>query len=347
MKRVVSLVVLILLFGVTGKAFAQYEFEYVFDSIKNETPCALFQEIMELDNGDFILNGRDMTQYAYPCYCIYQLSPIGELIKEKLFVNDLQLAGYVLENNEGPRLLVNKNGGYYLFIIYNPIFDTINTNYVPDTFDAKIMMKKLDDDFEIEYSREMSICLDTVDWKNLWGQNASGCQAPKIVLGTVMDNDGEGFVISYEKYIGEHPQHLWEHGNDSTFFLKTDYDLNVNKIGFYEHNRCNGDKKHKNHLLYDSRDNKYIYYTASDWSLAGEKKAFTSTYSMMNSILLKKICSQIQKEQVFTHIILETRSVLQLASLSKELQTKQPFLELEHIYQLYNKIITMQLYASN
>lgn len=268
------LIILTLLFFMGGKAFAQYEFEYVFDSIKNETPCALFQEIMELDNGDFILNGRDMTQYAYPCYCIYQLSPIGELIKEKLFVNDLQLAGYVLENNEGPRLLVNKNGGYYLFITYNPIFDTINTNYVPDTFDAKIMMKKLDDDFEIEYSREMSICLDTVDWMNLWGQNASGCQAPKIVLGTVMDNDGEGFVISYEKYIGEHPQHLWEHGNDSTFFLKTDYDLNVNKTGFYEHNRCNGDKKHKNHLLYDSGDNKYIYYTASDWSLAGEKKGF-------------------------------------------------------------------------
>ena len=255
-----------------GKAFAQYEFEYVFDSIKNETPCALFQEIMELDNGDFILNGRDLTQYYMPTLCIYQFSPTGELIKEKQFDNELQLPGYTLADDEGFRLLVNKNGGYYMFITYNPIFDTTNTNYVPGTFDSKIMMKRLDD--EIDYSREMSIYLDTVDWRILWGQNASGCQAPKIVLGTVMDNDGEGFVISYEKYIGEHPQHLWEHGNDSTFFLKTDYDLNVNKVGFYEHNRCNGDKKHKNHLLYDSEDNKYIYYTASDWSQVGEKKGF-------------------------------------------------------------------------
>lgn len=272
MKRVVSLVVLILLFGGNGKAFAQYEFEYVFDSIKNETPCALFQEIMELDNGDFILNGRDLTKDT-ACYCIHQFSPTGDLIKEKLFVNELQLPGYIMTNDEGPRLLVNKNGGYYLFIAYNPIFDTINTNYVSGTFDAKITMKKLDDDFEIEYSREMSICLDTVDWKNLWGQHVSGCKDPKIVLGTVMDDDGEGFVISYEKYIGEHPKHLWEHGNDSTFFLKTDYDLNVNKAGFYEHNRCNN-KKHKNHLLYDSEENKYIYYTGSDWSVAGEKRGF-------------------------------------------------------------------------
>lgn len=270
MKKLSTIIALLLI--LSGKALAQFEFEYVFDSIKNETPCALFQEIVELDNGDFILNGRDLAQYT-ACYCICQFSPTGELIKEKLFINELQLPGYILADDEGPRLLVNRNGGYYLFITYNPIFDTINTNYVPGTFDAKIMMKKLNDDFEIEYSREMSICLDTVDWKNLWGQHVSGCQDPKIVMGTVMDNDDEGFVISYEKYIGEHPTHLWEHGYDSTFFLKTDYDLNVNNVGFYEHNRCNN-KKHKNHLLYDSEENKYIYYTASDWSLAGEKRGF-------------------------------------------------------------------------
>lgn len=269
MKKSTIILTLLLLLG--SKAFAQHEFEYIFDSIKNETPCSLFHDIIELDNGDYILNGRDISKYY--TQCIYRFSSDGELIKEKQFKDALKLPGYKQWDSEGSPLLVDKNGGYYLFLTYNPIFDTADVNYVPGTFDAKIMMKKLNDEFETEYSKEMSFCLDTVDWENLWAQYNSTYTPPFITMGTVMDDDGDGFIISYEKYIGKNPKHLWEHGYDSTFLLKTDYDLNIKKEGFYEHNRCNN-KRHKNHLLYDREYNKYLYYTGSDWGELGAKKGF-------------------------------------------------------------------------
>ena len=256
------MIILTMLLILSNMVRAQFEFEYIFDSIKNESSCSLFSDIIELDNGDFIVNGRDLANYY--TQCIYKFSASGNLIKEKHFKDELKMPGYKQYDDEGSPLLVDKNGGYYMFLTYNPIFDTANINYVPGTFDAKIMMNKLNDDFEIEYSKEMSIGLDTVDWESLWAHYNSVFIPPFITIGTVIDDNGEGFVISYEKYIGEHPKHLWEHGNDSTFFLKTDYNLNVNTEGYYEHNRCNN-KRHKNHLLHDNEENKYIYYTGSDW----------------------------------------------------------------------------------
>ena len=256
------MIILTMLLFLSNMVKAQFEFEYIFDSIKNESCCSIFSDIIELDNGDFILNGNDLVKYD--SQCIYKFSSSGELIKVKHFKDELKKPGYRQHDNEGSPLLVDKNGGYFMFLTYNPIFDTANVNYVPGTFDAKIIMNKLDDDFEIEYSKEMSVCLDTIDWKNLWAHYNSAFTPPFITIGTVIDNNGEGFVISYEKYIGENPKHIWEHGNDSTFFLKTDYNLNVNTEGYYEHNRCNN-KRHRNHLLHDNEENKYIYYTGSDW----------------------------------------------------------------------------------
>lgn len=261
MKKPTIILTLLLLLG--SKAFSQHEFEYIFDSIKNETPCSRFYDIIELDNGDFIINGKDIAHNYTPN--IYRFSPIGDLVTEKQFHDEFKLPGYTQQDKEGAALLTDKNGGFYLFLAYNPIFDTTHANYVPGTFDAKIMMKKLNDDFEIEYSKEMSVCLDTVDWKNLWGEYHTACTPPLFQIGTVMDDDSEGFIISYEKYIGKHPVHLWDHGKDTTFFIKTDYDLNIKKENCYAHEICNN-VRHKNHLLYDKELDKYLYYASYDWS---------------------------------------------------------------------------------
>ncbi len=268
MQRLLSFVALILLFGITGKAFAQYEFEYVFDSIKNETPCVYFYDIVELENGDFIINGRDKA--FDKGYNMYRFSPDGELITEKPFYDELKLPGYSNFDHEGWPLLVDPDGGFYLFMTYNPYFDTTNVNYVAGTFDSKIMMRKLNDDFEVEYSKEMSVSIDTADWENLWGQDIAGCDPPKIHLGTIMDDKGEGFIISYEKYIGEHPGHLWDHGRDTTFFLRTDYDLNIKTESRYPHEKYN-DKRHRNHVLYDSEQDKFLYYISYSWGSGSDK----------------------------------------------------------------------------
>lgn len=279
MKKLSIILTLLLLMG--GKAFAQYEFEYVFDSIKNETPCSLFYDIIELDNGDFVLHGLDLTKYYSPC--LYEFSPTGELIKEKLFRNDFELPGYNrLHNNVGSPFFSDKNGGYYLFLTYNPIFDTTNINFIPDTYDAKIIMNKLDENFDVEYSKEMKICLDTVDWNILW---QPGSSPPYIEIGTAFEDDGEGFIISYEKYIGANPSHLWNHGKDSTFFLKTDYDLNIIKKGFFEHERCNN-LNHRNHFLYDRENDIYLYYT-SIMHIGFYVRQFDSEFNLIKENVMK------------------------------------------------------------
>lgn len=264
MKKSIISLAMLLLWG--SMAFAQYGFEYIFDSINNKTQCCLFNDIIELDNGDFILEGVEITLSGEKS--LYRFSQTGELLNEKIFYDEQNIPGYDDYSSANSPLLVDKNGGFYLFFAYNPIFDTLNANYVPNTFDAKIVMKKLDNDFEIEYSREIPICIDTADWENLWGQHNIGSQPPRISIGTVLDDDNEGFIVSYEKYIGEAFQHhhIWENSNDSTFFFKTDYDLNVKKSGFYEHKRCIGSTCHKNHLLHDRDEHKYLYYTGCDWS---------------------------------------------------------------------------------
>ena len=62
MKKLSIIIALSLILG--GKAFAQYEVEDIFDSLKNETPCSLFHDIIEFDNCVFILNGSDMASFG-------------------------------------------------------------------------------------------------------------------------------------------------------------------------------------------------------------------------------------------------------------------------------------------
>ncbi len=278
MKKLSIIFTLLLVLG--GRASAQYEFEYIFDSIKDETPCVGFYDIIELDDNGFVLYGDDMTEYNHFASCIYRFSSAGELVKEKHFHDQLLKAGYFLSDSEGYHLLKDNDGGYRMFMAYNPILDTADVGYVPGIFDSKIVMNKLDDDFELEYSREMSVCIDTIDWDSLWANCSTADYRPHIQIGTVMDDGGEGFIISYEKYVGNLkelgpvcPQgHLWTHGYDSTFFLKTDRDLNVTLQGFYEHNRCVSKMYHRNHLLYDSEQDRFIYITSNDWYQSGSSK---------------------------------------------------------------------------
>ena len=67
-----------LLLVLSCNVFAQHEFEYVFDSIQNESPCILFNDIIELDNGDFFISGRDLAFAQAIYFC--RFSPNGELI---------------------------------------------------------------------------------------------------------------------------------------------------------------------------------------------------------------------------------------------------------------------------
>ena len=264
-----NLIIIILLLVVGGRVLAQHEFEYVFDSIKNESPCSTFYDIIELDNGDFIIHGKDKAfEYDYYDYNLYRFSPAGELITEKQFHDELSLPGYDHSDPQGLPLLTDPDGGFYMFLLYNPVFDTTSANYISGTFDAKIILKKLNDEFEEVYSREISVSLDTTDWENLWGQSAAGRNAPHVRIGTVLDDNGDGFVISYEKYIGEYAGHLWNHGRDTTVFIKTDHELNIRHENRYAHEKCI-DLVHRNHLLYDSELDKYFFYVIHPCGNAG------------------------------------------------------------------------------
>ena len=87
-------------------------------------------------------------------------------------------------------------------------------------------MDKLDENLELVYSKEMTIPIDTTDWLNKWAGGGLLGRYPQIEIGTVLD-EGDGFVICYEKYVGDNGFGTHFYGYDSTFFLKTDYNLNI------------------------------------------------------------------------------------------------------------------------
>ena len=279
MKKLSIFLALSLIFG--GKAFAQYELEYIFDSLKNKSPCIRFNDIFELDNGDFIITGKDLAKAGPDYFCRFTSS--GELLAEKRF-EELLIPGYHLSDVEGSRILTDNNGGFYMFFAYNPILDTTNSEYVPGIFDAKLMMKKINSDFDIVSSKEVTVSIDTNDWQNLWSR--PGAYFPRICVGSVVEKENEGFLICYEKNIGhELEHHLWSHGKDSTFFLKTDYDLNILKSGYYEHTKCNM-LRHKNHLIYDSEYDKYLYYTSINYD-GFYVREFDSDFNLIKEKILK------------------------------------------------------------
>ncbi len=238
--------------------FSQNEFEYISDGVDGSVFNVIkYHDVIEMDNGDFVMFGNKSSKNYFG-----RFSKTGELISETLRYD--YLPGYNIANYEGLPILKADDGGFYVFTVYNPILDTSNANYQA-CFESKIIMEKLDEDFEYVYHKEMTIPVDTTNWINLWAHPSQNMNTfPEIQIGTVMD-EGDGFVICYEKYTGGNGYGTHSHGYDSTFIIKTDYDLNIQKSGSLGHELCNR-MRHRNHLLYDEEDNEYLYYVSGIWS---------------------------------------------------------------------------------
>lgn len=242
-----KLLLSLLMFVSCNMMFSQNEFEYV-------AGCAYsdiidYYDILEMDNGDFVVFGNK-SSHDY----LGRFSESGELLSEVLRYN--YLPGYDSYNFEGDHILKDKNGGFYIFKTYNPILDVNHVNY-QGCVDSKIIMEKLDDSFEYVYHKEIQVSIDTTN-------HLLAGYPPRINIGTILD-EGDGFVICYEKYVGHNGYSTHFYGYDSTFFLKTDYNLNILKYGSLEHDECNF-LRHRNHLLYDEEDKEYLYYASGNWS---------------------------------------------------------------------------------
>ena len=244
---------MLLLFG-GGMVSAQNNgFEYIFDI---EEPFKVFEEIVELPDGNFVL-------YDFANGCLCELSSTGEFIKEK------NIKAQVLGRQQSRNTLLNIGnvGNMYIFRAYNPILDTTAGDYVPGVFDSRITISisMLDEDFETTSTINIPVAIDTADWQNIWSDHSLDRVYPRIELGTVIEIDNEGFVISFEKLIGEAPQHLWSHGLDSTIFYKIDYEGNVLQKNALEHHKCTKNMRNRNHLLYDEGQDKFYFYMSSSW----------------------------------------------------------------------------------
>lgn len=241
--------------------FSQNEFEYIYeDGESNYHNVISFSNIFEMDNGDFMVFGRNKY--------FGRFSNSGELLAE--IIMEDSVTGYESWNGEGTPIIKSKDGGFYIFTNLNPILDTNDINY-QECFEAKIVMDKLDENLELVYSKEMIIPVDTTDWLNTWAGGGLLGRYPQIEIGTVLD-EGDGFVICYEKYTGhQNGPEPHAYGFDSTIIIKTDYDLNVQKSGSLGHLKCNK-LRHRNHLLYDEEDDEYLYYVSGEWNDSHYKK---------------------------------------------------------------------------
>ena len=254
---------ILILFFSSNIMFSQNEFEYVYDGINISDFNNIIEitDILEMDNGDFMVFGIKFDHNYFG-----RFSNSGELLYEKLI--NYSVPGYYHINHEGSPIIKSKDGGFYIFTNLNPIYDTNDINY-QGYFEAKIVMDKLDENLELIYSKEMTIPLDST----IICDDTILYDYPEIEIGTVLD-EGDGFVICYEKYAEEaygSSPHIY--GFDSTFFIKTDYDLNILKSGSLGHLKCN-ELRHRNHLLYDEEDDEYLYYTSGEWNGLHYKKGF-------------------------------------------------------------------------
>lgn len=251
---------ILILFFSSNIMFPQNEFEYVYESSDFNNIIEI-TDILEMDNGDFMVFGLKSEHYYFG-----RFSNSGEMLSETSI--NKSVPGYYHLNYKGTPIIKSENGGFYVFTNLNPIFDTIDINY-QGYLKSKIVMDKLDENLELVYSKEMTISLDTT---GIWDE-IDPYNYPKIEIGTVLD-EGDGFVICYEKYAqktyGNQP-HLY--GSDTTFFIKTDYELNILKSGSLGHLKCN-ELRHRNHLLYDEEDDEYLYYVSGEWNGLHYKKGF-------------------------------------------------------------------------
>lgn len=244
-------IAMLLLFG-GSMVFSQNNgFEYIFDI---EEPLKIFEDIVELPDGNFVLYGHDGN--------LCEFSSTGEFIKEKNI--NAQVLG--CQQGQSTLLHVDNVGNMYIFRAYNPILDTTAGDYVPGGFNSRITISMLDEDFETTSTINIPVTIDTADWQNIWSDHSYDRVYPRIELGTVIEIENEGFVISFKKLIGEaNGQHLWSHGLDSTIFYKIDYEGNVLQKNWLEHSKCTGDMRNRNHLLYDEEQDKFYYYMSYDW----------------------------------------------------------------------------------
>ena len=244
-------IAMLLLFGGGMVCSQNNGFEYIFDI---EEPFKVFEEIVELPDGNFVL-------YDFANGCLCEFSSTGELLKEK------NIKAQVLGRQQSFNTLlhVDNVGNMYIFRAYNPILDTTAGNYVPGVFDSQITISMLDEDFETASTINIPVAIDTADWQNIWSDHSLDRVYPRIELGTVIEIENEGFVISFEKLIGETPRHLWGHGLDSTIFYKIDYEGNVLQKNGLEHHKCTRDIRNRNHLLYDEEQDKFYFHMSSYW----------------------------------------------------------------------------------
>ena len=251
-------IAMLLLFG-NGMVCSQNNgFEYIFDI---EEPFKVFEEIVELPDGNFVL-------YDFANGCLCEFSSTGEFLKEK------NIKAQVLGRQQSHNTLlhVDNVGNMYIFRAYNPVLDTTAGDYVPGVFDSRITISMLDEDFETTSTINIPVAIDTADWQNIWSDHSYDRVYPRIELGTVIEIENEGYVISFEKLIGETPRHLWGHGLDSTIFYKIDYEGNVLQKNGLEHHKCTRDIRNRNHLLYDEEQDKFYFYMSSEWD--AEPKGF-------------------------------------------------------------------------
>ena len=252
-------IAMLLLFG-GGMVFSQNNgFEYIFDI---EEPVKFFEDIVELPDGNFVL-------YDFANGYLCEFSSTGEFIKEKNIKS--QVLGRE-QSSHNTFLHVVNGGNMYIFRAYNPILDTTAGDYVSGVFDSRITISMLDEDFETTSTISIPVAIDTADWQNIWSDHSLDREYPRIELGTVIEIENEGFVISFEKLIGEAPRHLWNHGLDSTIFYKIDYEGNVLQKNGLEHHKCTENIRNRNHLLYDEEQGKFYFYMSSDWD--AEPKGF-------------------------------------------------------------------------
>ena len=288
-------IAMLLLFG-GGMVSAQNNgFEYIFDI---EEPFKVFEEIVELPDGNFVL-------YDFANGCLCEFSSTGELLKEK------NIKAQVLGRQQSFNTLlhVDNVGNMYIFRAYNPILDTTAGNYVQGVFDSRITISMLDEDFDTTSTINIPVAIDTADWQNIWSDHSLDRVYPRIELGTVIEIENEGFVISFEKLIGETPRHLWGHGLDSTIFYKIDYEGNVLQKNGLEHHKCTRDIRNRNHLLYDEEQDKFYFHMSSYWD--AEPRGFI-VFQLDNdfNLIEENIMPKTQGYGNYTYYLRDTWSII-------------------------------------
>lgn len=237
MKKSTTLLILLLTSII---AFSQNSsFEYIFSDSVNLHQSILFEDIIELSNGDYVLQGDlyvlDDAMYQRMLCCYF--SKDGELKAEKDFPDE---EGY----KYSPKSILKefKDGNLYLVRALN----VDNEKQLRDVHNSKIVINRIDSDLNTTILKEFYIPID--------GTGA-------IDITSVEEIGNDNFVICFEKFCHNFGAHPCGQGNDTTFFWKIDSNLDIVKEGFIKHSKCNLDRNSGVCMIYDENNDKYLYYT--------------------------------------------------------------------------------------